>query len=339
MESIIGLDIGSHSMKLIELAKQGSTVTLLSAGSVPTPFKALSSQNAADSIAVAAAIKKLVKDAGCKTTKVILALPEAQVFTRIIEVPQLSAKELTSAIKWEAEQYVPLPLEQVTVDFTVLRDSRETGENKMEVLLVAAPKTLLERYVNYVDLADLTVEAVETEVIAASRSLVRSAPNAKTVMIVSLGAQTTDLAILRNGILSFTRSMSAGGEALSRALAERLGFEMSQAEAYKKTYGLEKDKLQGKIVEAARPIMDTIVSEIKRAIAYHQEKFKNENVDVILLSGGTARLPGMVVYLAQVVNIEIQLANPWVGVQKDARFAVLDKDGPVFSVSMGLALR
>jgi type IV pilus assembly protein PilM len=339
MDSIIGLDIGSHAIKLIELSKQGTTVSLLSAGSVPTPFKALSSQNAADSQAVGVAIKKLVKDAGCKTRKVNIALPEAQVFTRIIEVPQLSTKELGSAIKWEAEQYIPLPLEQVTVDFTVLRDSQELGQNKMEVLLVACPKILLERYLTYIDFADLSVDAVETEIIAASRSLVRSAPNAKTVMIVSLGAQTTDLAILRNGILTFTRSMSAGGEALSRALAERLGFELSQAEAYKKTYGLEKDKLQGKIVDASRPIMDTIVGEIKRAIAYYQEKFRNENVDVILLSGGTARLPGMVVYLAQSVNVEIQLANPWVGIKKDSRFNVLENEGPVFAVSMGLALR
>lgn len=340
MNSTIGLDIGSHSMKLVEIMQGKRDVyTVLAAGTAPTPPKALASSLPADLEAVSAGVKKLVRDAGVKGREVNIALPESQVFTRVIEVPQLSNRELSSAIKWEAEQYIPLPLDQVTVDYTILRDTKETGSNKMEVLLVASPKSLVEKYVTILELAELTPVAVETEIIAASRSLVRSAPTVKTAMIVSIGAQTTDLAILRSGMLAFTRSISSGGEALSRVLAQTFGFDVSQAEEYKKTYGLEKDKLEGKIVEAVRPIMDTIVSEIKRAVAFYQEKNKDEKVEVLLLSGGTARLPGMVVYLAQAVGIEIQLGNPWVGLRRDERFAVLDAEGPVFCVAVGLALR
>ena len=163
----------------------------------------------------------------------------------------------------------------------------------------------------------------------------------KAAMIVSLGAQTTDVAIIRNGILAFTRSISAGGDALSRSVAQGLSLEVSQAEEYKKTYGLEGDKLEGKIVSAAKPVMDTILGELKRALAYYQEKYKNERVEVLLLSGGTARIPGMVVYLAENIGtgIEVQLANPWVGIKKDARFAILDNEGPTFAISVGLAIR
>lgn len=339
MDSIIGLDIGSHTVKIIELAREKNRAILLAAGSTPTPAKALSSKVAADSEAVAVAIKQLLKDTGAKSRNVNIALPESQVFTRVIDVPQLSQRELASAIRWEAEQYIPLPLDQVNVDFTVLRDSKETKTNMMEVLLVAAPKILLERYLTILELAELTPVGVETEIIAASRALVRSVSGVKTVMIVSLGAQTTDLAILHAGVLAFTRSISAGGEALSRALAQGLEFNLSQAEEFKKTYGLEKDKLEGKIVAAAKPIMDTIVGEIKRAIAFYQEKYKDERVEPIVLSGGTARLPGMVVYIAENLGIESQLANPWVGIEKDARFAVLDSEGPTFGVAVGLALR
>lgn len=339
MDSIIGLDIGSHSIKLIEIGRQKQEAVLVAGGAAPTPPKALSGAAPEDIEGVAGVVKKLWKDTGAKTKNVNIALPESQVFTRVIEVPELSPRELTSAIKWEAEQYIPMPLDQVTVDFTILRDAKETGTNKMEVLLVASPKTLVEKYVTILEYADLIPVAVETEIIAASRALIRSAASVRTVMIVSLGAQTTDLAIARNGMLAFTRSISAGGEALSRAVAQSFGFEIAQAEEFKKTYGLEKDKLEGKIVAATRPIMDTIVAEMKRAIAFYQEKYKGEQIGVVILSGGTARVPGMVVYMAETLGIEVQLANPWLGIVRDARFRVLEAEGPMFSVAVGLAFR
>lgn len=339
MDSIIGLDIGSHSIKLVEIGRRKEEVELLAAGSIPTPPKALLAINPEDLEAIALVVKKLWKETGAKTKNVNIALPESQVFTRVIDVPELSERELSSAIKWEAEQYIPMPLDQVTVDFTILRQARETGRNKMEVLLVASPKTLVEKYVTILEYADLTPVAVETEIIAASRALIRTTGSVKTVMIMSLGAQTTDIAILRNGIFSFTRSISSGGEALSRAVAQSFGFEISQAEEFKKTYGIEKDKLEGKLLSAVAPIMDTIIAEMKRAIAYYQERYKDEQIGVAIISGGTAKVPGMVVYMAEKLGLEVQLANPWIGMARDSRFRVLDSEGPVFSVAVGLALR
>ncbi len=341
MNTSLGLDIGSRNIKLIELVKEPAGPRLLAAGSIPTPPKALSSDLSGDTESIAVAIKKLVRDTGVKSRSATIALPESQVFTRVIEMPPLSTRELTSALQWEAEQYIPLPLDQVSMDSTVLRDATETGTNKMDVLLVAAPKTLLDKYMTYLELADLTPSGVETEIIAVSRSLLASIKTVKSVMVVSLGALTTDLAILRGGILAFTRSMSAGGDALTRAISQGLGLELTQAEEYKKTYGLEPDKLEGKIVAAAKPVMDTLVSEMKRAVTFYQQKFKTESIDVMLLSGGSARIPGMVVYIAQNLgmNVEVQLANPWIGIVKDARFNVLDTEGTLFAVAIGLALR
>lgn len=339
MQQQLGLDIGSHSIKLIEIGKKGNETTLVSAGSIPTPPKALTSAISADQEAVAHAIKQLIKETGAKSSSVNLSLPEAQVFTRVIEVPQLSSRELASAITWEAEQYIPLPMDQVNVDYTILRDAKETGTDKMEVLLVACPKSLLEKYLTIIEMAELIPVAVETEIIATARALSRSVASIKNALLVSLGAQTTDLAILRSGVLTFTRSIAAGGEALSRALVAGLDFNPAQAEEFKRTYGLEPDKLQGKIVAAVKPIMDTIISEIKRAIAFFNQKHKDEHIETILLSGGTAKLPGMVVYIAESLGIEAQLANPWVGIARDPRFNVLDGEGPTFTVAVGLALR
>ncbi len=340
MKSLLGLDIGSHSIKLIEIGYSGNDRVLMAAGSIPTPPKALQSTLEADHQAIANAIKQLMKETGARSNSVAFALPESQVFTRVIEVPALSQRELASAIGWEAEQYIPLPLDQVNMDYSVLRDARETGTDKMDVLLVASPKSLLEKYLSIIEMAELIPNAAETEIIATARALSRSVANIKSAsLLVSLGAQTTDLAILRKGVLAFTRSISAGGEALSRALVAGLDFNPNQAEEFKRTYGLETDKLQGKIVATVKPIMDTIIGELKRALAFYTEHHKDEQVEAILLSGGTAKLPGMVVYIAQNVGLEAQLANPWVGIKRDARFSVLDKEGPTFAVAVGLALR
>lgn len=337
MNISLGLDIGSHAIKLVELAYDGTKFGLFAAGSVPTPPNALTSSTPADQEAVAAAIKRLVKDTGAKSRDVQIALPEAKVFSRVIEVPALSDRELGSAIKWEAEQYIPLPLDQVNLDFSVLRDAKATGTNKMEVLLVAAPKILMEKYLSILELAELTPVTAETEIIATSRALGRSMPNMKSILIVSMGAQTTDMGILRGGILAFTRSIPAGGDALTRAISQGLEFTPTQAEEYKRTYGLAADKLDGKLVVAVKPVMDSVIGEVRRALAFYQERY-HETIQSVVLSGGTVRLPGMVTYLATALGIEVQLGNPWAGIARDARFNVLTNEGPNFSVAVGLAL-
>lgn len=340
MKSTLGIDIGSHNIKLIELGKDGDNkVSLLSAGSMPTPPKSLSSSLSADQESIVYVLKQLVKETGAKSTEVSIALPESQVFTRVIEVPALSQRELTSALKWEAEQYIPLPLDQVNLDFTVLRDEKTTGTGKMDVLLVAAPKTLLEKYLTIIEQADLVPVSAETEILAATRALVRGVPNLKHVMIVSLGAQSTDIAIVKSGVLLFARSIGAAGDALTRSLMESMEFSAVQSEEYKKTYGLKKDMLEGKLFAAMKPIMDTILAEIKRSIGYFDERNKGSHIEVILLSGGTAKLPGLGSYMTEHLGIETQMANPWIGITKEPRFSVLDNEGPLFSVSVGLSLR
>lgn len=340
MQSILGIDIGSHNVKLIELAKDPKEgYTLLSAGSMPAPPKSQSSNVMIDQQALAHLLTQLVKDTGAKSREVNIALPESQVFTRVIEMPALSHQELSSAIRWEAEQYIPLPLDQVNMDYTIVSEGANTSTGKMEILLVAAPKALTERYMTILEMAELTPISAETDIIASCRSLVRSIPNVPNTMIVSFGGQTTDVAIMRRGVITFTRSISAGGDALTRAISESLEFTLLQAEAYKKTYGLEKHILEGKLFEVEKPVMESITSELKRAIGFFEEKYKGEHIGVLVLTGGNAKLPGLVPYVAETLDIETQLANPWLGIKKDARFAVLNQEGPLFSVAVGLALK
>lgn len=342
-KTILGLDIGTKYIKYVELQHvRRDQFHLVSVGIAPTTAKGISSEAVLDQEALAVSVKKLLKDGGVKTKQVVVALPEANVFTHIVQVPPLSERELASAIKWEAEQYIPLPLEEVNMDFSIVGESKDPeGNKKLDVLLVAAPKSLIERYTKMLDMCDLEVMSMETEIISVSRALLPPSPTRPlTVMVINLGARTTDLSILRAGVISFTRSIPTGGENFTKALSQDLGFPLPQAEEYKKTYGLDKDQLEGKIYRSLKTLFSVIVEEIKRAITFFQNKFPEEVVSAIILSGGSAKLPGLVEALVEESGIETQVGNPWTRIQKDPqRFAKLDEEGATFVVAVGLAMR
>lgn len=333
----IGLDIGTHTIKLIHLQPKGKSFWLRAAGVAFAPPKGLISDSKPEMEAVGVAIKKLVMESKIGTREVNASLPESQIFTRVIEMPNLSREELASAIKWEAEQYIPMPLSEVRIDFAQLTKSVNISD-KIQILLVAAPLSLLEKYKTILSQAGLEPVSLEPEIIAITRSLVGE--SLLPTMIINLGAATTDIAIVKNGSIIFTRSIASGGEALARAVALGLGFELSQAEEYKRTYGLEEDKLEGKILAAVKPIFNAIIEEIKRAVVYYNSRYIEEPIKIISICGGTAKLPGLVTNLTQNLGIETQIGNPWGNIEKDPQiFPKIDQEGMVFAVAAGLAMK
>lgn len=341
MAETFGLDIGSTSIKIIQLAGISQGFRLLAAGIVPTPPKGLASEAEVDQEALALTIKKLTQDAKVSTKFVITSLPEAQIFTRVLEMPALSDRELASAIQWEAEQVVPLPLEDVSLDFQVLsRPKKPDRASKMEILLVAAPKILIEKYLKILGMAGLTPLWLETETLAISRALSFEDPLFPTSLFIHLGSQTTDLTVIRGKIIAFTRSIPTGGKALARAVAQSLGLEESQAEEYKRAYGFEEEKLEGKILAAIKPVFNAVLEEIKRSMAFYQEKNPQEPLKRVVLVGGAAKLPGITAYLAQELGLEVQVGNPWQKIQKDEKLtSELEESGPIFTTAVGLAMK
>lgn len=333
-----GLDLGTSLIKAVQLKKEKDQLVLTAAGSISTPPKGLVSDSPLDQEAVAVATKKLLAEAKIATKNVNAALPDSQVFSRVIELPPLTEKELEGALKWEAEQYIPFPLEEVNLDFSILAEDEKT--KKMEVLLVAAPLRLIDKYTKILKLAGLTPCSLETEIIAVSRAILAQVSQERTVMVINLGSTATSFSILKKGSFSFTGTLSSGGEALARAIAQELGFDLAQAEEYKKAYGLERDRLEGKVLAAIKPVMDKIVGEIKKALSFYQEKNPEERVSSLILTGGTARLPGIVSYLTENLELETQIGHPWVSLKVDEeKFAHLTSDSVLFAAATGLALR
>lgn len=336
--SLLGLDIGSNTIKAVQLDHNNGHYRLKAYGIAPTPPKGFESEAESDLETLSQALRNLLLDIKVSTSNVICALPESAVFTRVITLPILSDKELASAIHWEAEQFIPVPLEEVNLVWEVLE--RPQQGKIMEVLLVAAPKALTEKYVRVLGGAGLKPLALETETIAVARSLVGENKDSLTSLVVSIGNKTTDICIVNKGKIALTRSISTGGAALARALATSLGFDLPKAEEYKKSYGLLKGEMESKIVDALRPVFDLIVAEIKRSLAFYEKGKPGEQVKQIVLCGGSARLPGAVVYLAQSLGLEAQIGNPWQKVEMDEKVReILAEEAAVYAVAVGLAMR
>lgn len=337
--SAFGLDIGSSSIKAVWLEKQAKGYKLLSAITLPSPPKGMLSDALADQEQMAAMIKRAVIDGKIKTQKVCISLPENQVYTKVLDMPVLSDKELSSAIYWEAEQYIPVPLVSVTLDWQVLSRPKEQKGGTMQILLVGAPTALLNKYINILKMATLRPAAVETEVLSTIRALVAS-PNFPTTLIITIGAVSTSLVIVREGVLVFTYSIPVGGVAINRAIATDFGFTNPQAEEYKKIYGMSTETLGGKIGQATKPILLSIVQEVKKALSFYSQKYKTESpIQQILLSGGTAKLPGLNLFFAQQCNVETAIASPWNVLASQSVAKEVIADASDYTIAVGLAMR
>jgi type IV pilus assembly protein PilM len=338
--SLLGLDIGSNTIKAVQLVHEDKGFRLHAAGLTPTPPKGFSSEAETDLKTLSETIRSLITDLKISTPNVVSALPESAIFTRVISLPSLTDKELASAIHWEAEQFVPVSLEEVNLVWEVLSRPKKTEAEKMEVLLIAAPKNLGEKYVSVLESAGLKPVALETELIAVARSLVGERPDSPTTLVISVGAKTTDLCIVNQGKIALTRSIATGGTALARAIAAALGFELSQAEEYKKSYGLLRGEMEDKIVKAIKPVFEVIVTEVKRALAFYQEQKPTLAVKRAVLCGGSAKLPGAVVYLAETLGFEVQVGDSWARVAMDEkRREKLGEEASIYTVAVGLAMR
>jgi len=334
----IGLDIGSRTIKAVELAKEGDRFRLKAAGLVGYSGADITKISADKEFAqIADILRKVFSDAKISGKEITIALPEAQVFTRAIKFPLLTDQEISSAVKWEAEQYIPIPIQEAIIQHQIIERRENVSPPEVLVLLVAAPRVLAEKYIKAVEAAKLNVVAVETELIALVRSL---APANQTALILDFGAHSTDLAIAKNGFLVFSRSIATAGEALTRAVGQSLGVNPQQAEEYKKTYGMTASQLEGKVKGALDPILRVVSEEIKKAIHFYQSENKEEPPSSIVISGGSSGLPEIAPFLTKALGLEVVIGNPFAKVALDAGTAKsLAPYAPLYSIAVGLAMR
>ncbi len=333
---MLGLDIGSKSIKVIETAQSGDKWVLKTSGIVaysgnsPDKF-----QDDKEYETLAEIVKKLINQIKVSDKNVNIGLPEAQVFTRTIRFPLLSDEEISAAVKWESEQYIPIPANEAIIQYSVLEKDEKTAS--VSVLLVAAPKVVVEKYVKISRLAGLMPTSAETELIALNRSV---SPMQGTALVLDLGASYSNIAISKDSNLVFSRSVPVAGDALSRALSQTMELNTQQSDEYKKTYGLSKDQLDGKVRVSLEPIVNVLIEEIKKVIHFYQTEEKGQLPTSVILSGGTSMMNDLAPSISNSLGLETLLADPFQRIQVDQEtLKSLKEFSPYYGVACGLAMR
>ncbi len=334
--SVLGVDIGSASIKLVELMQSGKDRwQLLTAASISTPVGGVMA-NPGNAAAVSQLITKLIKEIGVKTKKAVVGLPEEQVSSHVVEIPMMKEDEVRHALEWQVEQYIPIPADKAVWSHQVLK--REQTGSTMEVMLVAAAKNLVATYTSVLEQAGLEVVAVETELTATARAV--SNPDLPLFIVADIGAGGTDIGIVNNGQLVFARTIPTGGNAFTRAIETGLNLDTPTAEQYKNTYGFRADSLKGELVKVLIPVVTVIGEEIRKTADFYTSKHPGEQIRMAVLSGGVATLPEMVGTLSGMTGIEVVLGNPLSKLQMNSRQAKsMEGTAPIYTVALGLAMR
>lgn len=336
--SYLGVDFGSAGLKAVELGVERGQARLITYGFTELAVDIVRNVSPEAQDAAVASLRALVRQARVTTIKAVAALPNFAVFTQIMDLPTMSSKDLAAAVRWEAKKIVPWPLEEMILDWKQLPPlNNEPAKTNIKVLLIAAPKNLVARYMEIFKLAGLSLLSLETEAFAVARSLMVS--DVRSVMIVDLGAFTTDIAVVVDGVPVVNRSLDVGGNTLTQAIARSLNVNEQRAEQFKRDFGLALEPGSGNIPQTIEAALSPVLNEVKYLFDLYQGQ-GTAPIQKVVLTGGSAYLPSLPRFLQELLKVPVYLGDPWhrviypIGLKP-----ALDEVGPTMVVAIGLALR
>lgn len=343
-QSFLGIDIGTSSIKLVQVGEDNGRPRLMTYGYLEQRSDIVKSDAANSQQTVVTAIKSLIRDCHVTTAKVITALPSFTVFSSIISLPLMTRKELNSAVRWEAKKFVPMPIDDLVLDWKLLKETPVKGQpadrapKNLRVLITAAPKSLVKRYIEIFKGAGLELENLETEALALERSLIGSDP--APAMIVDIGAAATDIAVMVDGIPLINRSIDVGGETITKSIAQSMTIDHERAEQFKRDFGLSsRQQTVSQVPKTIEFVLSSIINEIRFVLNLYRNQGTGP-IEKIVLSGGSAFLLNLPGYLEKTLSIKTFIGDPWARVVYPEELRpVLQEIGPRFAVAIGLAMR
>lgn len=342
-QPLIGVDISSSAVKVLELSKSGSQYRVERYAVEPLPQNAVVEHAITEVEQVSAAVERAVKRSGSKCKNVALAVPGTHVITKTIKMPaNLSDKDLHTQVEMEADHYIPYPLDEVNLDYQVLGPSEDNPEEN-NLLLAACRKEIVDDYVAVVDAPGLVAKVVDIETYSmesAFHMIAQQMPGGgmeKTVAILDVGATTTNINVIHNNFSVYTRDHTFGGRQLTEEIQRRYGLSYEEAGLAKKQGGLP-DNYQ---TDVLRPFMEAMCQEIMRALQFFYSSSPFNSVDQLLLAGGCSQIPGVDELVAARIGVPAMIANPFSSMSLASRIKpqILGNDAPSLMIACGLAIR
>lgn len=338
MSSILGIDIGKSTVKIACISGYNSKIVLEMLGESRIPkFENIEDNNDKFLNEVGNIIKKMLNDLKIKNKQAVVSLPENEVISRLVRLPPLKDSEIMDALKFEAETFIPFPLEEVAIDYEIIE---RDDNSKLTVFVIAARNELINSYIKLFKSIGIELLALESPAISLRRVLQLNMPMVERVVVVDIGEKYSDIFSINKNNVYFARSLSVGGESLTRAISLNLNLDMASAEEYKKAYGIKEMELEGKIRNAIMPIFNDIGEEIRKTLSLFVEDV-GKSADLLILTGGGANMPGIAEELAKILGLEVQVLQPFAKIDTTkSQFGYnLNVDGCKFSLAVGLSLR
>ena len=340
---ILGLDISSTSVKLLELAKDGNNYKVQSLAVEPLPDNAVVEKNFQDVEAIGETIQKAVKRSGTKAKLAAVAVAGSAVITKIINMPaNQSEKELETQILLEADQYIPYPLEEINLDFEVIGPT-ENNPDAVDVLLAASRSENIETRSDALEIGGLKAKVVDVEAYTVENvaplltAQMEEGGKDKIIAVIDIGATMTSLNVIQNGNLIYTREQNFGGKQLTEEIMRRYGLAYEEAGRLKKSGGLPDNY----IPEVLEPFKETIAQQVSRFLQFFYTAGQHNSVDLIALAGGCASIPGIDELIESHLGTKTVIANPFANMSLSSKVnpQSLSKDAPSLMIACGLALR
>jgi type IV pilus assembly protein PilM len=336
---VIGLDIGSSAIKLVELKSVKKGYELKNVGEALLPPEAIVNKVINKRDTVVEAISTLIDDLRIKTKDVAISISGHSVIIKKVSLPKMTQKELAEAIPWELEQYIPQSIEDVNYDFQVLPG--ETPEGNMDVLIVAAKKDVTKDYIAVVNEAGLNPVIVDVDVFALENmyELNYTEPD-RIVALVNIGASVINTNILKDGVSIFTRDITTGGNQFTELIQKEFDVSYEEAEKMKRSVGLA--DAPPELDRISRDFTDLVCGEIKRTLDFFSTTLWRDKVNKIMLGGGSSKVPYIVEWLEEMTAATVEIINPFRNISystKDFDQEYILDIAPKMSVAIGLALR
>ena len=340
-KGLVGVDISSTTVKLLELSVKNGRYWVESYAVMPLPENSVVEKSIINPEAVGDALERVINLANPHTTHVAIAVPTSMVIHKIIEMDaDMSDEEREVQIRMDAEQYIPFPLDEVSLDFEVLPD-RLANPNRVNVLLVATRTENVDTRVEVLELAGLSAKVADVESYAMERAFSVFADTlpmgANTVGILDIGHTMTTLSVMQKGKIIYTREQVFGGRQLTQDVQSRYGLSFEEAGRAKKERTLPDDY----DTEVLEPFLDAVVQQAARSLQFFFSSSQFNEIDHILLAGGNANIPGLAKLLQQKLGYRVTIANPFLqmGFSPQIDIKKIENDASSLMVACGLALR
>ncbi|MBI2056461.1 MAG: type IV pilus assembly protein PilM [Candidatus Sungbacteria bacterium] len=343
----IGLDISEHSAKYLAFTRKKPFAVDIS-GEIEIPEGIIEQAEIKKEEELAAIFRawRLVLPRHLQSAEITVSLPEEKSFVRVIQLPQIEKDKVAQAVRWELEANVPIPQDQLIYDYEVI-EPLENHINHVDVAITAFPKSIIEPYVRVLKIAGFTVAALELESQAIIRACIPELRTRHACIVIDMGRNRTSFIIFSGGAIRFTTTIPLGGKTLEENIMKALGVKQEEALEIKKTVGLDKKALEGKVFAALVPAMSAFADELHRAVFFYQDHATHTHgaepfISSLFLSGGDANLLGLATYLGSSLQIPVNTVNPFATAHRF--MATTTPPLPpqlalAFTTAIGLALR